>query len=61
MKTITIKLPASLKVELDQIRLEFGVPFQHEAVAACIATVAELMREDKLSRLVASDPTDSEE
>lgn len=56
--TYTVKLPPSLKVEIAQIQLEFGVPSERQVVAACVATIAELMRQDKISRLYSPDPTE---
>jgi hypothetical protein len=51
--TITQKLPASIQTEIQTIRAEFGVPSERQTVAACIATVAHLMRDGSLQRLVA--------
>jgi hypothetical protein len=54
----TVKIPKSLKVEIAQIQFEFGIPSERQAVAACVATVAELMRQNKLERLHAPDPVE---
>lgn len=59
--TYTVKLPPSLKVEIAQIQLEFGVPSERKAVAACVATIGELMRQNKISRLYAPDPVEPPE
>jgi hypothetical protein len=59
--TYTVKLPPSLKVEIAQIQLEFGVPSERQAVAACVATIGELMRQNKISRLYPPDPVEPPE
>lgn len=59
--TYTVKIPKSLKIEINQIMEEFGIPSERQAVAACIATIGELMRQDKISRLYPPDPTEPPE
>lgn len=59
--TYTVKLPPSLKVEIAQIQLEFGIPSERQAVAACVATIGELMRQNKISRLYPPDPVEPPE
>ena len=55
-KIYSIKIPSSLKPTLDEIRAEFGVPSERQAVAACIATIAAQTRDGSLQRLMAHTP-----
>ena len=54
--TFTAKIPASIQTEIRAIQDEFGLPSERQTVAACIATVAHLMRSGSLQRLVAHQP-----
>jgi hypothetical protein len=55
-KSYSIKIPSSLKPALQEIRAEFGVPSERQAVAACIATIAAQTRDGSLLRLLTHNP-----
>ncbi len=59
--TFTAKIPAGIQAEIRSIQNEFGVPSERQTVAACIATVAQLMRDGSLQRLVAYQVSDGDQ
>jgi hypothetical protein len=49
--TYTVKLPTSIKDDIQSIADIFGIPSERKTVEACIETVTRLILENKLDRL----------
>jgi len=49
--TYTVKLPTSIKDDIQAIADIFGIPSERKTVEACIETVTRLILENKLDRL----------